>query len=84
MGQLGLNQETVILAWDERGRILRSRKKKLAGNSSRYFISYSWSKREERGRENHPTCESVTGLLTFQRSVTGNGSQESFRFLAHR
>lgn len=50
MGQLGLNQETVILAWDERGRILRSKRKKLAEDSSRYFISYSWSKREE-GRE---------------------------------
>lgn len=49
MGQLGLNW--VILAWDERGRILRSRKKKLAGNFSRYFIGYSWSKREERGEE---------------------------------
>lgn len=52
MGQLGLNQETVILAWDERGRILRSRKKKLAGKFSSYFISYSWSEREERGRGN--------------------------------
>lgn len=84
MGQLGLNQETVILAWDERGRILRSKRKKLAEDSSRYFTSYSWSKREEGREETTLPVSQLTSLLTFQRSVTGNGSQESFRFLAHR
>lgn len=71
-GGLGLNQETAILTWDGRGRILSSRKKKLTGKFSVFSILDTSSlipgvKGRRWGQEAYSTCELVPSRLTFQR-----------------
>lgn len=87
--ELELNQELAILAWGERGRIPRRRKKKSTGKFSvffysRYFINYSWVKGGD--GEKGPTLF-VRRHLVYSPSkggVTRNGGRESSRVLVYK